>query len=559
MAKFGKMKPDEYNILFILNDQERYFERSNTSFDRVLRGRKRLQKTGVTFTNHYINAAVCTSSRSVIYTGQHIQDTTVFDNLGYPWSRDLPKDIPTLGHMLTQAGYYSAYKGKWHLCEALEEGSAYGNLPSEELTKEMEEYGFHDYVGIGDIIGTTSGGYLNDEMIGAQTQRWLRSTGVDKNRDRKPWFKAVNLVNPHDVMYFNTDAPGQCVQGDPAPLRDIARAPRTKEYQDTWDEFRLPRSRHQDIDEEGRPKAHRDFYETSGALVGYIPDEDERWSRLQNFYFNAIRQTDHVIEVILDELEDLGLRENTIVVLTSDHGELGGAHRLNGKGATAYEEQNHVPLIISHPGLPQTHGQDCKAITSHLDLAPTLLAWTGVEEEKRSEIAQDLHGHDMTPLLTKGEKAGVNDLRIGALYCFNMFGTLDGGFATTLQQLTNQDGDWEGIDKKGFRIDFNKRGAIRTVFDGRYKYSRYFSPQEFNTPVEADEIFEKNDLELFDLRTDPHEMRNLAYKDRCRELLMEMNDKLNTLIRQEVGEDDGAFLPLPLIPPPRWPEIKLDL
>ena len=76
----------------------------------------------------------------------------------------------------------------------------------------MESYGFSDYTGIGDIIGNTLGGYLNDPAIAAFTIRWLKERGQRLNADGTPWFFAVNFVNPHDVMYFNTDEPGKPVQ-----------------------------------------------------------------------------------------------------------------------------------------------------------------------------------------------------------------------------------------------------------------------------------------------------------------------------------------------------------
>jgi arylsulfatase len=91
-----------------------------------LAGRERLQRRGVTFANHQINSAVCSSSRSVIYTGQHIQRTRVFDNLNFPWSNDLSTEIPTLGDMLGEAGYYTAYKGKWHMSRAMDTHDAEG-------------------------------------------------------------------------------------------------------------------------------------------------------------------------------------------------------------------------------------------------------------------------------------------------------------------------------------------------------------------------------------------------------------------------------------------------
>ena len=231
--------------------------------------------------------------------------------------------------------------------------------------------------------------------------------------------------------------------------------------------------------------------------------------------------------------------------MTADHGELGGAHGTHGKGATAYREQNHVPLIVSHPAHSQTHGQQCGAVTSHIDLAPTLLAWTGVDAGKQSSITRDLHGKDLTVLLEKGATAGLNDLRTGSLYCFNMFLYVDSDFVRSIQAFLNAGGDPKKIDQQGFKPNSTKRGAIRSVFDGRYRYSRYFSPKQHNQPRTLEGIFELNDVELFDLEADPDEMRNLSTEPKKHgDLLLAMNDKMNALIEAEVGgPDDGSFLP----------------
>lgn len=532
-----------YNILFILTDQERYFHPTEYPLRYVLPGRERLQRRGVTFTNHQINSAVCTPSRSVIYTGQHIQHTKLFDNMGFPWIKNLSHDLPTLGNMLMEAGYYSAYKGKWHMCQELNTEDEYA-LPQEKLTQIIESYGFKDYVGIGDVIGMTLGGYLNDDIIGAQAQRWLRLRGQRMNQQGNPWFMAVNIVNPHDVMFYDTDTSEQNVQNVPEPLMNISKAPDVPLYQQQW-EFELPKTRHQSFDEKGRPPAHKEYQQARSALVGSFPNEDVRWHGLLNYYFNCIRQTDRVVENILDELDTLGLTDNTIVVMTSDHGELGGAHGTHGKGATAYFEQNHVPLIISHPGYPHTYGQQCNALTCHLDLAPTIIGWTGVDPEKQEKITLHLKGKDLTPLLDSGASAQLNDLRLGTLYCYNMFLYLDSNFSREIQNYLNSGGDPQKVKEQGFKPDFTKRGAIRSVFDGRYKYSRYFSPREHNQPKSLEEIFELNDVELFDLQSDPYETQNLATDpNQYGDLLLAMNEKMNALIDEEVGTDDGSFLPI---------------
>jgi arylsulfatase len=91
--------------------------------------------------------------------------------------------------------------------------------------------------------------------------------------------------------------------------------------------------------------------------------------------------------------------------------------------------------------------------------------------------------------------------------------------------------------------DAKKRSAIRTAYDGRYKFSRYFSPLDHNRPITIEQIFKVNDVELFDLKNDPHEMQNLALDKTKQDLLLAMNEKLNRLIDSEVGEDNGSHLP----------------
>ena len=201
--------PEGYNILLITCDQERYFER----YPFPVPGRERLMKTGITFTNHQNTANVCTPSRSVMYTGLHMPHTRMFDNLGFPWMNyDLDPELRTVGHMMRELGYYTAYKGKWHLTREIDQPVAgksveemdLGEIPTPRLHEIMEKYGFSDYHGIGDVIGKSKGGYFFDSVTTGQTISWLRNTGRPLNDENKPWFAAVNLVNPHDVMYIDT-------------------------------------------------------------------------------------------------------------------------------------------------------------------------------------------------------------------------------------------------------------------------------------------------------------------------------------------------------------------
>jgi len=532
-----------YNILFILTDQERLFRAGELPKDLRLPAHERLAKRGTVFENHQINSCVCTPSRSVVYTGRHIQQTKMFDNTNFPWISSMSTDLPTVGDMLREAGYYTAYKGKWHLTKEFETVNSLGT-PTKIFTQEMEAYGFSDYFGIGDIIGHDRGGYLHDGIISAMGVNWLRGRGTDLAAQGKPWFLAVNLVNPHDIMFYDTDRKGEPVQNRNL-LGNIRPEPTTPLYAKQW-AFDLPQTYHEALDAPGRPPAHLDFLKSHDGLVGRIPYEAWRWRKRHNYYLNCLRDVDRNITPLLDELDALGFASNTIVVLTADHGDLDGAHRLHAKGATAYREQNNVPLIVVHPAYPG--GRRCGAVTSHVDIAPTLVGLTSASPEKKASITKDLPGKDFSPLLAAPDRASRSAVRDGALFCYNMFAYIDGDFMEKVVAMLQQpDGkaQLQAAAKEGaLRPNLGKRGAIRSVFDGRDRFTRYFSPKQHSVPANLDALFKLNDVELVDVERDPLERHNLALeRDKNAELLEAMNAKLNAVIAKEVVEDNGQMLP----------------
>ena len=541
-AQAGGIKPSgktvsggPYNILMIVTDQERYLTQKDLPPGYRLPGHERLAERGVTFENHQIASCVCTPSRAVLYTGQHIQNNGMFDNTNFPWSDSLSTDIDTLGDLMRKQGYYTAYKGKWHLTE---EFATINKLhaPERLLTAEMEEYGFSDYLGIGDIVGKTTGGYLHDNVISSMSRSWMRGKGEQLREEEKPWFLAVNLVNPHDVMFYNTDLPGEKQQSEKAMFH-LSREPEYALYQQQW-QINLPDSRKQRIDEAGRPACHLDFRDSNAAMLGAIPDEDDRWRKLNNYYFNCLQDVDRNIVDLLDELEALGIADNTIVIYTSDHGELSGAHGLVGKGATAYREQNHVPLTVVHPA--HAGNKRCQAVTSHVDIATTLISLAGGDPESMAALP----GKDISSLLNSPETAGTDAIRDGALYNFNMLAYVDRDFMTNVGNFFAGGGKPAELPQQGYKPDLGKRGGIRSVYDGRYRFSRYFSPLQHHTPTTIEQLFANNDVELYDLKNDPLEMNNLALnRNENGETIVMMSNKLNALIAAEVGEDVGQMLP----------------
>ncbi len=534
--KAGLPSTAKHNIVFVFTDQERYLTEWPSGMS--LPGRERLRNDGVTFTNHYCPAVMCTSSRAVILTGLQTPDNGMFENVDMPYVNSLNPDIPTVGDMLRKAGYYTAYKGKWHLNKAFET-----EQPDRLFTKEMEGYGFSDYVWPGDVLTHTLGGYHYDNMIGGSAVSWLRDQGRTLADENTPWALFVSLVNPHDIMYFNTDAPGQNVQDNGRLLMQAARAPENELYAKTWD-TELPENLTQPMTAPGRPAAHGEYLKAWGYTLGNIPPEEERWRRFSDFYFNSIRSVDQQLQLLLGELDNLKLTDNTIVVFTSDHGEMGGAHGLRGKGPFAYQEAIHLPLHIVHPDV--AGGQDVSSLTGHIDLAPSLLAFAGVKAGNEGEVAgRDLPGRDFSAALGNPRAADEHTVREALLFTYSGLATNDSEAIRIVADAKAAGKDpKQAMAEAGYRPDLNKRGSLRTMFDGRYKFTRYFAPTQRNLPQTLDELYKFNDVELYDLQTDPAEMTNLAAtKGENAELVMASSAKLEALIKQEIGVDDGREMP----------------
>jgi arylsulfatase len=421
----------------------------------------------------------------------------------------------------------------------------------------MEEYGFADYASPGDLVGHDLGGYEFDHLIGGSAITWLRRKGRPLSDAGKAWSLFVSLVNPHDVMYFNTDEPGKPVQDTGKLLKRATPAPNHTLYRTTWD-VPVAKTLREPLDAAGRPKAHGEFLKVWDSVLGHIPLEEARWRRFNDFYLNSIRSVDIQLQNILAELDALGLAERTIIVFTADHGEMAGAHGLRGKGPFAYEESIHVPLTIVHPDVKG--GQTCKALSSHIDVTPTLLSLAGVPATRRSEFAgRDLPGKDLAPVLAKGSAADVHAAHESVLFTYSALLCNDHGLIKVCGEAIAEGKDAQATLKaSGYKPDLKKRGSLRTVFDGRYKFSRYFAPVDRNRPATIDDLFKANDVELFDLQTDPEETINLAAdRDKHKHLIAAMSAKLETAIKAEIGVDDGREMPE--IPKVTWYIDSADL
>jgi arylsulfatase A-like enzyme len=529
-----------YNLVLIISDQESF--RLHEPKDYELGARAELRRRGTSFERHYIGSAMCTPSRGVMFSGQPPQVNGVFDQMQLGYVPTLPTDRPSMGTAISALGYETAYFGKFEL----RRDAIY---PKDTINYEaaLREYGFGVFSPDGDKTGAPAQGYHTDNYSVAEGNRWLRTNAHELNDEEKPWFLVISMINPHDIMYANANLPGETVQASGFNAT-LTTPPKNRLYAQQW-EFPLSASRLEPVEGLGHPAAQMQYLVGWSYWLGDIPAaRADMWRIFYNYYLNLLRDNDRMMQTVLDTLTDLDLWKNTIVVQTADHGELVGSHGgLRGKGPFPFEEQTHVPFVIVHP--EHAGGGRCGAVTSHIDLVPTLVGLTGRPEETRAAATKGMPGYDLSPLLAKGESAETNSIRAGALFNYVGLLTIDANYLKQMAPYLSA-GEW-APPLTTVQPDLGKRGFLSFAFDGRYKFARYYAPNAFNTPNTLREILEWNDIELFDLENDPHEMRNLAVEAEEHEaLILRMNALLNKLIAEEVGVNDGQFLPPAVRPPP---------
>lgn len=507
------------NILLITSDEERYALPEPDGF--VLPARQRLQERGITFDSYYVASAQCSSSRSVIYTGQHMPLTEIYDNDNMPYIRPLDPALGTLGSMLRTAGYYCAYQGKWHLSRAYKDPA-----DPRPTTDALEPYGFSEFNDWGDLDGGAWAGLRIDPVIAGQAVKWLRNRAPVVARDQ-PWFLTVNFVNPHDVMSY--DYGGRRVVAPPPNLAEamVVRPPvDVPLYSKVWD-VDVPATVGDDLS--GAAPAVREYAAAMGTMFGPVPDE-RAWRLGLNFYLNCTRDVDRSIDVVLDALVASGQADRTVVIFTSDHGEMAGSHGLRQKGNLVYDENFHVPLVVCHPDFPG--GGRTQALGSAIDLAPTLLDIAGLDAATTAERFPSLRGRSLMPALTGAR------VRDGVLTAVEIVTTLDDGY---WRSLGAPDGP-ERVRAGSLRPDWTKRGFLRGYTDHRYTFGRYFSPLAPNRPRTVERLLADNDVVVYDRQTDPHEQVNLANDPAHRQLVVDLLARLELLIDNEIGPDHRAWV-----------------
>ncbi len=496
------------NILLVVTDQERQRGWLPDSVD--LPWRERLIAEGLEFTSYFTHSSPCSPSRASLFTGRYLPGHGVVDNVIQPEHTELDPRIPTVGSILAGAGYRSSYIGKWHL--------------SQSASPDMAAYGFSDWEGNDrHFMGWAGTGVAFDPIIASNAAHWMRANAGPGSTDR-PWFLTVAMVNPHDVMWFPIDQPGyaEAHPQEVAAARNLLTMAAWKQddplpvYTDDYEEIFEELPANFDDDLHTKPEAHRQWrYDQQHGIWGNIDQKDKaRWLRHLDYYVELHRQADRNLATVLQALEDSGAWDDTVVVFTSDHGDMCGSHGLRSKGPFVYDEIMRVPLYIRVPGVT-TAGSKTGALATHVDLAATICALAGVEPNDVKGSGPDVQGIDLGPVL---ERPGVT-VRDHVL------------FAQDSAQTVRLNG---------------VRYALRGFFDGDTKYARYYGigggkpstglwgadPGKKLFDVDCD--FDDQDHEWYDHGTDPLELVNLAHDRGRRAELRRQFDRLRTYEREEL-------------------------
>ena len=497
---------------------------------------QRLVGAGVSLSNQYCTVPQCTPSRATMWTGQHAKSVGLWDNTNFAWTDVLDEEIPTVGTMLREQGYYTAFKGKWHLSHP------------ERSSDALEGYGFSDYQSWGDNWGGPLQGEELDGTVAFETVDWLRY----KRPQDQPWLLISSMVNPHDIMFLRA---GQDEQPHPnGVMAALAHPPQDLGFMREFD-VDLPGNFDDDL--ESQPFGVRSYRRNVEWNYGRIPEgREDLWKVRRNYLINCLRMVDAEFQKILDELDRQGLWRDTVVVLTSDHGEMNGAHRLTQKGAIPFQEASIVNMTVVAPRGPS--GAHSDAVGSHLDLATTFLSWAGLDEDAVRERYPALKGRDLRPVFEdprrseppRGSTSAPGD---GALVNWDGLNMLDPEWAIqgALSELSvlghgpdKTQEDMLRVGKEYGAPDMDKRTFFRAVSDGRHKLVRWFSPTQYETPRTVQELHATSDVALYDLVDDPGELHNIgdpAHPRYDEELVASMLKKLVHLIDTELGKDERPF------------------
>jgi arylsulfatase A-like enzyme len=345
MVTAGCRKPVKPNVVFILTDQWRasafgYSGDPNVKTPNL----DMLAATSVSFDNAVSVCPVCTPYRASLLTGRFPTSTGMFMNDIY-----LPEEELCMAEIYQDAGYRTAYVGKWHL-------DGHGRL----------------------------------------------NNVAPERRQGFEYWKALECSHDYNKMpYYEGDSPEMKYWEDYSPFSLVADACRYLEAHAQDDEpfllfvsIATPHFPHQTA-----PADYMDMYPVSDiSLNPNVPEElyEQVLPEIRGYYAHCTA-TDKAIGDLVTKMERLGLQENTILLFTSDHGEMMGAHdRLPYRKQLAWDESLHVPFLIKLPGMDDNQGARIQAPLTTPDILPSLLSLCGIDVPESIE-GEDLSGMMLSP------------------------------------------------------------------------------------------------------------------------------------------------------------------
>lgn len=391
----SKEKP---NVLFIIADQLSYDMMSNMGNTWLKTpNMDKIAKMGYKFEKAYCVNPVCTPSRFSLLTGHYASEVGAKENTNENvyQAEKVSKIIATdaLGTILRKSGYETLYSGKVHL---------YGS-------KDVSEYGFK----INDTDPYDGPAIYAEKIL----SEW------SKEKSGKPFALFLSFLNPHDICYKAGADKRYPEKLSPENARETARL---LAFQKTLssEEYRKqvpPRATNATpINGENPDMVSMD--------VGSRKWDDAQWDLNNWMYLRLIESVDFQIGRAITALEKSGLLENTIVIFTSDHGDMHGAHGLTLKNVM-FEECQRIPFIFAGKGIKAAVSDKTTLVCNGLDFLPTICDLIGVDAPK------DLPGISLKPYLNASKNKPQRKFIITESY--NSYQINDGRYKYTVYELPN--------------------------------------------------------------------------------------------------------------------------
>lgn len=397
-------QPDEKkppNLLFIMTDQQR-FDALSYAGNAVLKtpNMDRLAKEGAYFKNAYTQCAVCTPARASMLTGHTVANTKVISNrVAYVEEESGIMPMLTYDEVLADNGYKSEYYGKWHTPTF--RAKVFQN-PVTVAGKSKSELGpgkkaaYLNYLDPFYPERETNEGELRDTY----TERPYRPDPLDKRLELKQQGKDFNIKVGQSDIHGAITIPAEYHISAFEAGKTLEALERLKDST-----FSITCSFHHPHPPYLAAEKYIKMYPPEDMIVPESIDDDmanspywrtkkrtsESYSspeKIQYFiseYYAMVKEVDDWVGAILDKLDELGLSDNTLVVFTSDHGEMLGSHGLRGK-FNFYEESSHVPMMIRFPGKIQA-GTEVESPVSNMDLFATILDYMEMPETHSDGIS----------------------------------------------------------------------------------------------------------------------------------------------------------------------------